>query len=75
MAVISLGVVFATVRLPRAVDHDLTTRAVDVDVGRIVVPIQTGSAGGGATGAVQVALSRKQDVTQTPSVVLTRNYV
>ena len=61
-------------RLPRAVDHDLTTRAVDVDVGR-VVPILTGSAGGGATGAVQVALSRKQDVAQTPSVVLTRNYV
>ena len=60
-------------RLPWAVDHDLTTRAVDVDVGR--VPILTGSAGGGATGAVQVALSRKQDVAQTPSVVVTRNYV
>ena len=74
MAVISFGVVFATVRLPRAVDHDLTSRAVDVDVGR-VVPILTGSAGSGATGAVQVALSRKQDIAQTPSVVLTRNYV
>ena len=62
-------------RLPRAVDHDLTTRAVDVDVGGRVVPVLTGSAGGGATGAVKVALSRKQDVAQTPSVVVTRNYV